>query len=515
MMIEIAKSRCQEVSGLTLDIKKCFNCNRHEAGRRLLLAMGLPPQRVNQFFHSIRRMQRYWEINGQSFGPIPAQCGFPEGDAHSVLVMLLIALLWSSNVQAKTSASFAATAYADNWSWHTGKVQDHGPAAKTIVEVTRCCGLSIDWQKSWRWATDTTTAEKAWESIRGELSHHVVDRCHNAKDLGFQLHYSGVRELGSRKSRLEQGMKRLSRLALLPHDLSTKEHILRSSIYPAMFYGTDFFPVAIDTLSKVRTAAAEALVGQSHSMSPTLVLFLTKGDVLDPEFSIMAQALRSATQWVSKQSFERQKAVFEVAAKFLGGTMRTQGPASTLKHYFQKLSWEIDRHGYAHTNGFTKCHLVKDGYPKLHHMLTQAWQQKLVVMMTSGHSLYSMPDISSCDTVPILQTFSDTQRRQLLREISGAYQLEGQKAHWTEESDGSCPFCGDVDSKQHRFQECAAFAHVREPFAMVLHQVEEEGLTIAQMPVIHSHADMQIHQLLHNQQPQAIIMKRFLDFACD
>ena len=513
MMIEIAKSRGQDASGLTLDIKKCFNCIRHEAGRRLLLAMGLPSQRANQFYHSIRRMQRYWEINGQSFGPVHAQCGFPEGDAHSVLVMLLIALLWSSNVQAMTSASLAATAYADNWSWHTGHVHDHGPAAKTTVAVTQCCGLSIDWQKTWRWATDTVTAEKAWESLGEELTHNGVDRCHNAKDLGFQIHYSGVRELGSRKTRLEQGMKRLSRLALLPHDLSTKEHILRSSIYPAMFYGTEIFPIAIDTLSKVRAAAAEALIGQSHSMSPALVLFLTKGGILDPEFIIMAQALRSAIQWLSKQPGEQQKAVFAVAAKFLGGTMRTQGPASTLKHYFQKMSWEIDKQGYVLTDGFSKWHLVKDGYPKLHHMLTLAWQQKLVMMMTSRHSLYSMPDVSRCDTVSILQTFSDSERRQLLREIAGAYQLEGQKAHWTSDSDGSCPFCGEMDSKQHRFQECAAFAHVRESFTMVLRQVEEEGLTIAQMPVIHSHADMQMHQLLHNQQPHAILMERFYEFA--
>ena len=40
------------------------------------------------------------------------------------------------------------------------------------------------------------------------------------------------------------------------------------SIYPAMFYGTEIFPVATDTSSKVRTMAAEALVGASHSMSP-------------------------------------------------------------------------------------------------------------------------------------------------------------------------------------------------------------------------------------------------------
>lgn len=251
-------------------------------------------------------MQRYW------FGPVNSTCGFPEGDAHSVLVMLSIALLWASNVQTAATA-----AYADNWSWHTGNEHDHGPAAKATTDVTECCCLDIDWKKTWRWASDSETAHKAWESIRSEMPIHEIERCHNAKDLGFQLHCSGVRELGSRKARYDNGMKRLLPLSMISHDLSTKEHILRSSVYPAMFYGTEIFRVAteifrvaIDSLAKVRSAAAEALVGQSHSMSPALVLFLTNGGILDPEFAVLSQALRTAVQWISHQTDAKQKGVF-------------------------------------------------------------------------------------------------------------------------------------------------------------------------------------------------------------
>eukprot|EP00435_Cladocopium_sp_Y103_P013208 s1433_g3.t1 len=66
------------------------------------------------------------------------------------------------------------------------------------------------------------------------------------------------------------------------------------------------------------------------------------------------------------------------------------------------------------------------------------WQQNLVATMTSRHSLYSLPDISRTDTVAMLNLFDDNHRLQLLREISGAYQLEGQKAHWAEDADGAC-----------------------------------------------------------------------------
>lgn len=80
------------ISGITLDLMKCFNCIRQEAGRRALLALGLPKEHVHQWYHSIHKLQRYWEIDSSSHGPVLATCGFPEGDSHSVLVMLAIAL---------------------------------------------------------------------------------------------------------------------------------------------------------------------------------------------------------------------------------------------------------------------------------------------------------------------------------------------------------------------------------------------------------------------------------------
>ena len=232
-------------------------------------------------------MQRYWEISGQRFGPVKPTCGFPEGDAHSVLVMLSIALLWASNVQTAATA-----AYADNWSWHTGNEHDHGPAAKRHGD-----------------GHQTPRRPTKLGSPFDQTCQYMKLK-DDAKDLGFQLHCSGVRELGSRKVRYDNGMKRLLRLSVLPHDLSTKEHILRSSVYPAMFYGTEIFRVSIDPLAKVRTAAAEALVGQSRSKSPALVLFLTNGDILDPEFAVLSQALRTAVQWISHQTDAKPKGVF-------------------------------------------------------------------------------------------------------------------------------------------------------------------------------------------------------------
>lgn len=75
------------------------------------------------------------------------------------------------------------------------------------------------------------------------------------------------------------------------------------------------------------------------------------------------------------------------------------------------------------------------------------------------------------------------------------------------------PFVGSMTVKRtdSRGAPCS-HTHIREPFTTVLRQFDEEGLTFSQMSVIHSHADMQIHQMLHHQQPQAIIMEKTMIF---
>eukprot|EP00435_Cladocopium_sp_Y103_P070281 s44_g35.t1 len=511
--LEMAHYLQQPLAGVTLDIIKCFNCIRHACAPKLLIALGLDPARVWQWFASISKLQRYWEVNGQCFGPVTSTCGFPEGDSHSVLVMLSVALLWISNLQSATDSRVSAACYADNWTWATRHQNLQGTAAATTLTVTKACGLDLDLHKTWLWATDTDTANLAQDELSAHFPDQRLQRLHSAKDLGFQLFYSGSRILGSRRSRFEAGLKRLERLTMMPHDLAPKEHLVLTSVFPTAFYGAETFPYSDEMLVKMRTAIADALVGKCTSLSPAMLLLLTGNAILDPEFYTIAQAIRTAMQWLPSQPLAVQGQFFAAAASFTGSNRNTKGPASTLKHLLSKLSWTLDQQGFVHVDGFLRFNLLRDGFPRIRHFLTLAWQNKLVLTHTARHSLYSLPDISRTDTVAILKPFPETQRKQLLREIAGAYQLETQKTHWAPDATGLCRFCQTEDSKEHRLLQCPAFAEAREPFQATLDQVAEHGLEFSMCPCITAHPESQFHQLLHFQQPKPVIHPDFQAFA--
>lgn len=511
--LELAHFNHHQLAGITLDLIKCFNNIRHECARRLLLAIGLPPDHVNCWHKSIQRMTRFWEVSGQSFGPVPATCGLPEGDSHSVLAMICIAVLWSSNIQASTSPCFKASAYADNWSWHSTEFADHEPAAQITNEVTQICGLTIDWHKTWLFATNTKLANDVLHSMRDSIPIQELQRQHNARDLGFQMHYSGTRHLGIRKKRYEDGLCRIQKLSHLRVDLSTKEHVLQSGIYPAIFYGAELFPVSDDMLHKLRSGAAEALLGKSQSMSPAIPLLLTANTILDPGYYVVLQAIRTAMQWLVVQNETVQKDFFRTAAQFQGLSKQTKGPASTLRHYLNKFAWQIDAEGFVHVDDFIKLHFLRDSFQSFRHFLMQAWQKQLILTHTARHSLFHLPDISRQDTVTVLKKFSDNERRQLLRELAGAYQLESQKLHWTDNNSGACPFCGETDSRTHRLMDCPTFADTRVPFQLVLKQMQDEGMCFDEHAVVHYLPDTHFHHIMHFQQPDVLVPHNIHAFA--
>ena len=198
-------------SGVTLDLRKCFNLISHQAGRRLLLSMGISTRYVQQWISSIRVLSRYWEIESSHFGPIQSNNGFPEGDVWSVIVMLAIGVHWISTIETVVGHDSQCTAYADNWGWKTHEVTTNVDITMTTCDFLCLYGLQIDWNKTWCWGTTTTLAKQVQKLLQKALPDCPIAILTHSKDLGFELQYSGAHRIGHRSNRYEEGLRRLER----------------------------------------------------------------------------------------------------------------------------------------------------------------------------------------------------------------------------------------------------------------------------------------------------------------
>lgn len=503
-LIEMAHHKASKIGGTTLDLVKCFNMIDHAAGSRLMRCMKLPSLCLQIWSHSIEKHQRYWLISGETIGPVSATCGYPEGDSHSVLVILAIALTWASHLETLTSNSMRCACYADNWSWTSSNLHDHAPAATGTLQVTRVFGLILDWGKTWFWAVDTALANQISQLLE-QAFQHAIQRKHHARDLGLEIQYSGSHRHGHRKGRWEQGMQKLQKLQDANLCLSVKEHMVMSSVFPAMFHGSDIFPCSSDQLATVRSKTASAVLGHTPSMTPSIALLLTKPTILDPGFYVIQSALRQAIAWLRAQTEATQHAFFHIAATFTGHVSKAKGPAASLCVYLMRLNWQIDKQGFVHVDTFVKLHLVRDSFQTFTVFLQLAWQKDLVVSLTERFKLYHMPDISRADTVQILNRFPDQDRKRLLKLVAWGFQDGCQQSHWASDADGLCPFCSEVDSHTHRMYECAAFQHTRDAFHQVIHGSLEFGTAFDEILAVPVHPLTDISRMVAYQPPAWVL----------
>ena len=504
--LELAKARHHTRSGLTLDLKKCFNCIRWTFAFAMLRAIGIPLNILKQWFISLTRLCRYWVISGEVWIAGSTTCGFPEGDTFSVVTMIAVSCAWIFFVSRRPSLNnqLALSAYADNWGWRVNDIQTRSIILRDTLQLLDSAGLTIDWSKTWFWTTCNSEADTL-ASLLTPIANNQVVRKHAAGDLGLQLHYSGQRVRGLAKTRIDNGLKRLARLQSMQQDLSVKEHMLRSSVYPAMFHGCELIMPSHDELTRIRTKVQNSLIGKAYSASPAITLALTNKVILDPEFWIWLKVLLTAKKYLHKSDDETRYWFFRIASSFRGTLQATRGPASVFGFVIHQLSWNIDSNGMLSLATFLKFPILKISHKRLIRFAMQAWMQSLLVMHTQRSKLFGFPDINRYDTVAILAKFSCEERKKLLREISGAVQLPTQKQHWCTEHTLECPFCSMEDSKTHRLLECPIGNDIREEFSDTISEINSSGSLLPEFTVLHVHPDSEALDLAQFQHSHGII----------
>eukprot|EP00438_Fugacium_kawagutii_P006260 Skav225533 [mRNA] locus=scaffold144:568552:573362:- [translate_table: standard] len=213
--------------GLTLDLKKCFNCLPQAPVVDLLVHLGLPDEIAYTWTCSIRNLTRYWQLGDTMHLAGVPTTGYPEGDPLAVAAM--VAVNWYM-IQLLAPIVPQITAFADNWSYSFPEPRCHNPAIRKLVEVTDAMRLSIDWQKTWGWGTNKAhqSALKAAKqtATQDQLQLSLVK---HARELGYVARYRLAPYRAPQKVRRNLAIRRLKKLSIVDPEFWTIREAIKQA----------------------------------------------------------------------------------------------------------------------------------------------------------------------------------------------------------------------------------------------------------------------------------------------
>lgn len=500
--LEKQRYLCQPTTGITLDLLKCFNLLCRRKVQFLVENLGVPPRLASKWMQSLGNMQRYWDIASCTSERVTTNTGCPEGDSWSVVAILAVTETWCQVIQ-KHMPDVGISAYADNWTvWMPENQANPFPLQRTSRYIS-WLGLRISWDKTWIWGT-TDDCAKAFQLLLSP--HFPVEEIQikaTTTDLGCQMTYHGNAKLGILVDRFAQAKLRLDVVKQSTWPLPVKAHVIQAAILPLALYGAELVTVGQKNLVNLRSMIADALVGETiQTLNSAIFTQCVDARDMDPCIKVIISAVKQARRYLRSANEEDKQAFLAILSQPSKRSGLSQGPASALREYLGRIGLSCSKSGNIQMTALVTCNLLDDSFCDLRKFVRQAWQSQLLMMETQRPKLYNLPPINSEETLRLLRQFQPKQQLLLLREISGGYQTQKQKSHWTETSE-LCTFCeAEPDTKQHRAFFCLSFHDVRDEFREVVNQFLEINPDIVELPVLHMHPHYEFHDALLRAMPE-------------
>eukprot|EP00438_Fugacium_kawagutii_P019581 Skav228165 [mRNA] locus=scaffold439:319957:327714:+ [translate_table: standard] len=497
--LELARRQGLARQGITLDLRKCFNLIDRRKLYLLFDHLGFPRELLDKWFRSLSKLTRYWDLRGYCSEQVPSSTGCPEGDGWSVIAMVAISWAWVAAIHS-LGTDMDSSAYADNWPWW-GATTCHNDTLRITNDVCAFLGLEVDWSKTWIWSSDGAFLPELQQLVvdHGGVSHVTVKR--NAVDLGCPVTYTSNASARLVEGRFSQAKRRLHRVRQHKWAHEVKLHMIRASVYPSAFYGSELLLVPTMQLDSLRTQLAYAILGSACQTVSAALLVHVLPKVLDPVVHTIVQALRQAKQWLFNATAE-DRATFLAILAAPSRNSHVQGPASALREYCLRVGLSVDKQGNILGAEGDGLHLLTSPWDDLQQAVQLEWQKQLLPTQTTRKHIARQLPVDRNGTIQVLRRFPGHQRVVLLREIAGGFQTQVQQSRWDDVSDQRQLCHAAPDTRQHRVLECSAFESLRLEHAETLTKVREHRPFLCHLPAMREDTSAFFARLLRAQFPE-------------
>ena len=481
-------------TGLTLDIRKCFNCLPIPPTVDLLVRLGVPLSHAKFWFESIQVLDRHWQIQNQIYATGLVSTGVPEGDAVSVLIMLAYNYIWTTEISQVTCD---ANAYADNWAYAVDSVATHQSVLPPMLTLISDMRLQVDWTKTWIWVTHDSLKDPLRRLLSTILPQDVeLQLVPHAKDLGFILHYRRKQLRTPQKDRHQKALTTLRRVQKTAHDHDTKALIAQCAITKAL-YGAHTHVTSEQTCRELRAAIADILVGTHRNVNGYLAVNLLSPMVTDPELYVIAQSFRFARDFLIHAGDADRQSFLTFAARRTHKPGQVTGPSGALALYLAKLGWQITVDGFLLIAAFFQLHITDSPWETLQEAMHHAWMEHISIQVSNRKGYRGIPVIDAEATQKIFQRLPTHVKKIASYAITGGYMLDGQKAKFDEQSSTICHYCEqDTDTAVHRVLHCSLTDPVRLQYPATCEYFQQHDDILVTCPAVYVDPEWELHRQL-------------------
>ena len=117
-------------------------------------------------------------------------------------------------------------------------------------------------------------------------------------------------------------------------------------------------------------------------------------------------------------------------------------------------------------------HPVTLNYTELNHRLEWQWNKRVATAVAHRKDFGGLGRVDTITTCQLLSQLSKEDQALLRISLAGGLFTQDAHSHWNEGT-GSCKWCGQLDSLQHRYFECVNTLDVRQQHAPDLVRVRQ------------------------------------------
>ncbi len=256
-----------------------------------------------------------------------------------------------------------------------------------------------------------------------------------------------------RVNRFQEGIRRLNRLHFLPLSRAFRQRIILQGVWTQCLHACESVKICQTAWSKLRTAAAFGM-GFRCTRNPFLALAVVTNRILDPQFCAIIQSLQTCRN--VGRFFPDHIDVMEMC---LRERSKFQGVVALLDDRLLEIGWKYEQN-FTWTRSGNRFHLFLSNMKHILNVQSQSWMCYVAKKVRHRKYLHEATSFRTFD-FRHLKGLTFGQRNLLEFQMVGEQFTADVTTHFDPEGENKCKWCGLPDSKQHRFESCAAFSHVR------------------------------------------------------